>query len=359
MSEKETKFFEKAEFIAHSNFLSTTYNLQLTAYSLQLTAYSLQLIMPYYHVPVMLKEVVSHLNCGPGKIYADCTLGGSGHAKAILERIVPDGLLIGIDQDKDAIANAENALKPYRSNIHFFHGNFIYLWDVLLELNIHSIDGILLDLGLSLHQLESGGRGFSFQRDEPLDMRMNMEMEMNAEYLVNNLAEDHLEKIFREYGEERWSRRVARRILKERRREPIRSSGQLARVVCDAIPRGKSKSRIHPATRVFMALRIAVNKELERLDAFMQRIDTGNGSILKPGARVCVLSFHSLEDRIVKHRMKALEKECVCPPSFPKCVCNRKQVLRMLTKKPQQPTREEINRNPLSRSAKLRVAEKV
>ncbi len=321
--------------------------------------------MPYNHTSVMLNEVISYLNCRPGKIYVDCTLGGSGHSRAILEKIMPDGFLIGIDQDKDAIDNAKKALKPYASGTYFFHGNFIHLWDILSELNIRAVDGILLDLGLSLHQLESGGRGFSFRKDEPLDMRMNM-MEagsLKAEELVNSIDERSLVKIFREYGEERFAKRIARRIVKERMHTPIRSSGQLAQIVCDAVPfqhsKFKSRRSVHPATRVFMALRIAVNKELERLDLFMERIGDNNVSILNPKGRLCAISFHSLEDRIVKHRMKALEKGCICPSGFPKCVCNRKKALRILTKKVRCPAEEEIAINPKARSAKLRAAEKI
>lgn len=312
--------------------------------------------MPYYHIPVMLREVIHFLNCQPGKIYVDCTLGGCGHALAILEKIIPEGLLIGMDQDKDAIQNAKKVLKPYSLNIRLFHDNFIYLPERLSQLNIPAVDGILLDLGLSLHQLESSGRGFSFKRDEPLDMRMNTESSTKAEDLINCMGEENLRKIFWEYGEERWSRHIARKIVKERKRKPIKSSMQLARIVCDAIPKAAaSGQRIHPATRVFMALRIAVNKELERLHSFMEDA----ADILNPKGRLCVLSFHSLEDRIVKNRIKALEKGCTCPPDFPKCVCNKKSVVRVLTRKAQRPTKEEISANPMARSTRLRAAEKI
>ncbi|MDM8549905.1 16S rRNA (cytosine(1402)-N(4))-methyltransferase RsmH [Desulfobacterales bacterium HSG2] len=322
--------------------------------------------MPYKHIPIMLDEVVRYLDCKPGKIYVDCTLGGSGHAQAILEKIMPDGFLIGIDQDKDAINNAKEVLKSYISekNIHLSHMNFVRLGDILSELNILSVDGILLDLGVSLHQLKAGGRGFSFSRDEPLDMRMNTESDIRAEDIINGMSEKRLEKIFKEYGEERWARPIARKIVKTRTREKIRSSSQLARIVCDAVPIVNRKSsivnqRIHPATRIFMALRIAVNKELERLDRFMKGIEADKASVLKPGGRLCVLSFHSLEDRIVKHRIKAMEKGCICPPGFPKCVCNKESVLRNLTKKVQRPAEKEVAMNPMARSAKLRAAEKI
>jgi len=313
--------------------------------------------MPYKHIPVMLNEALYYLNCEPGKIFVDCTLGGSGHAKAILKKIVPAGLLIGIDQDKDAIRNARVVLKAYASNIRLFNENFIYLPELLSQLDIDSIDGVLLDLGISLDQLESSGRGFSFKRDEPLDMRMNIESSTKAENLLNRLEKDSLAKIFKEYGEERWAWQIAQKIVKVRKREAIKSTKQLSQIVCSAIPKRRrdSNQRIHPATRVFMALRIAVNRELERLDLFMEKVI----NLLNPYGRLCVLSFHSLEDRIVKHRIKALEKGCICPPDFPKCVCNKEKKVRLLTKKALRPSADEIKANPMARSARLRAVEKI
>ncbi len=311
--------------------------------------------MPSYrHIPVMLNEAAAYLNCRPGKIYADCTLGGSGHARAILEKIMPDGFLIGMDQDTDAIHNAETVLNPYAAHIRLFHGNFVRLPEVLSQTEIAGVDGILIDLGLSLHHLESSGRGFSFKRDEPLDMRMDISSDLKAEDLVNDMRAEELERLFREYGEERWSRRIAQKIVNRRSREPIRSSEALARIVCDAVPKS-GIYRIHPATRVFMALRIAVNRELESLDEFMKLAV----NLLNPGGRLCVLSFHSLEDRIVKHRLRAYEKGCVCPRNFPRCVCGGKQILRVLTKKAQRPSDAEVAANPMARSTKLRAAEKI
>lgn len=313
--------------------------------------------MPYKHIPVMLNEALYYLNCKPGKIFVDCTLGGSGHAKAILKKIVPAGLLIGIDQDKDAIRNARVVLKAYASNIRLFNENFIYLPELLSQLDIDSIDGVLLDLGISLDQLESSGRGFSFKRDEPLDMRMNIESSTKAENLLNRLEKDSLAKIFKEYGEERWAWQIAQKIVKVRKREAIKSTKQLSQIVCSAIPKRRrdSNQRIHPATRVFMALRIAVNRELERLDLFMEKVI----NLLNPYGRLCVLSFHSLEDRIVKHRIKALEKGCICPPDFPKCVCNKEKKVRLLTKKVLRPSADEIKANPMARSARLRAVERI
>jgi len=316
----------------------------------------------------MPEEVLHHLRCEPGKTYADCTLGGAGHTRAILEKILPDGFLIAMDQDMDAIRNAKAVLKPHLSggHVHLFHGNFIHLPEAMAQAGISSVDGILLDLGLSLHQLTSGGRGFSFQRDEPLDMRMNTESDTSAADMINQMSAAKLEKIFREYGEERWARRIAKAIVAKRKGHPIRSSGELAQIVCDVVPRPKSRKArghssplIHPATKVFMALRIAVNKELERLDMFMENILETSGHILKPGGRICVLSFHSLEDRIVKHRFREMAKGCTCPPKFPQCVCGKKGFVRVITRKVQQPTVAEIADNPMSRSTKLRVAEKI
>jgi 16S rRNA (cytosine1402-N4)-methyltransferase len=304
----------------------------------------------------MLNEVVHYLNCRPGKIYVDCTLGGAGHSKAICEKILPAGLLIGIDQDLDAIDNAQQVLQDYTPNIRLFHGNFIYLSDYLKQLEIDYVDGIVADLGVSQHQIENSGRGFSFNKDEPLDMRMNVESPETAEKLVNQSSEKELRRIFKEYGEERWAKQIARNIARHRKADRIRTSRQLVQIVRAAIPsKAASKQRIHPATRVFMALRIAVNRELERLLAFMQAA----ADFLNPGGRICVLAFHSLEDRIVKQQMKALSKGCTCPPDFPKCVCNKQPRLRLLTKKVIRPTAEEIAINPMARSTRLRAAEKI
>ena len=312
--------------------------------------------MAYRHIPVMLNEAIHYLNCRPGKTYTDCTLGGSGHAKAICDRILPDGLFIGIDQDIDALTNAQKALQSYSSNIRLFHGNFKNLPQFLAQINIDAVDGILLDLGLSLHQLENSGRGFSFNKDEPLDMRMDKQSATKADDLVNDLAEQELRKIFNDYGEERWSKRIARSVVKNRRQKKIQTSQELTQIILRAIPRQRpSKHRIHPATRVFMALRIAVNQELEVLNAFM----AGVADWLNPKGRLCVLSFHSLEDRIVKQHIKAMEKGCICPPKLPECACGKKSVMRSLTKKVVRPGKEEIAVNPMARSTRLRAAEKI
>ena len=312
--------------------------------------------MSYRHIPAMLNEVVNYLNCRPGNVYVDGTLGGCGHARAICEKIFPGGTFIGIDQDIDAISNAETVLKDYSSNIHLFHGNFIRLPEFLTQLKIDSIDGILLDLGLSQHHIENSGRGFSFRKDEPLDMRMDIQSQLTAEKLVNTSSQAELHKIFREYGEERRANQIARRIIKIRQHKKINSSKQLAQIILNSIPaKAGSRQKIHPATRVFMALRIAVNKELERLETFLDQVV----DLINPGGRLCVLAFHSLEDRIVKHRFKALEKGCTCAPQLPQCVCGKEQQVRILTKKVVRPTAEEVAANPMARSTRLRAAEKL
>ncbi|MCJ7772010.1 MAG: 16S rRNA (cytosine(1402)-N(4))-methyltransferase RsmH [Desulfobacterales bacterium] len=312
--------------------------------------------MSYNHIPAMSEEVVRYLNCMPGNIYVDCTLGGSGHARAICEKIIPAGLLIGIDQDIDAIKNAKKVLEPFELNIHLFHSNFINLPDLLNQLNITAVDGILLDLGLSLHHLESSGRGFSFKRNEPLDMRMDITSELKAADIISTFEEKELAKIFWRYGEERWASQIAKRIVAVRSRQPITTSLQLADIISSTIPKRVSlKQKIHPATRVFMALRIAVNNELERLDTFMETVPL----LLKTKGRLCVIAYHSLEDRMVKHWIKGLETDCICPKEFPTCVCDKKKVARSLTKKAIRPTDKEIQINPNARSARLRVAEKI
>ncbi len=312
--------------------------------------------MPYDHVPVMPSEVERFLNCKPGKIIADCTLGGAGHAEAIVKKIVPDGLMIGIDQDADSINNAKKVLEPFSSNISLFHDNFANFPKILSELGIKAVDGILLDLGLSRHHIEQSGRGFSFRRDEPLDMRMDIRSGISAKDLVNKMDAKGLERIFFEFGEEKRAKKIVRSIVKQRAKKEIQSSKELARIVSGAISIKESKaSRIHPATRVFMALRIAVNKELEQLSLFME----GVADFLNPQGRLCVLSFHSLEDRIVKRRIKFLEKGCICPPDFPKCICDKEKVLRILTKKVLRPTEKEVAVNPMARSTKMRVAERI
>jgi 16S rRNA (cytosine1402-N4)-methyltransferase len=312
--------------------------------------------MAYRHVPVMRREVLAYLDCRPGMVVVDGTLGGAGHARDICERIAPGGRLIGIDQDPEAIANARIVLEPFSGRVDLVRENFANMAEVLSRLGVGGADGILLDLGLSLNQLEHSGRGFSFQREEPLDMRMDPRTAQTAADLVGRLDENELERIFRDFGEERNARPIARRLVAERRRQPIRTSADLARVVCAAGPRGKAgRRRIHPATRVFMALRIAVNRELERLEAFLEALPR----LLNPGGRVCILSFHSLEDRIVKQRFKALAQQPRRDPWPGEPATMPGGILNILTRKVVRPGAEEIAANPMARSTKLRAAERL
>lgn len=313
--------------------------------------------MPYRHVSVMPNEVIRMLNCRPGKIYVDGTLGGAGHAGLILENIKPGGRLIGIDQDWDAILNARQLLAHEKQHVDLFHDNYVNLKEILSQLTIDAVDGILLDLGLSLNQLENSGRGFSFLRDEPLDMRMNIDSDVTAADIVNTWDEKALASLFREKGEERYARPIAGKIAARRKQSRFQTSRQLADMICEMVPSRKrqEKKRIHPATRVFMALRIEVNRELEVLQNFLaEAVD-----LLNPGGRLCILSFHSLEDRMVKQAFRMLEKGCVCPPDFPRCVCGKKKMVKVLTRKVQKPSEEEVAVNPMSRSTRLRAFEKI
>mmetsp|Transcript_13702 Transcript_13702/g.6788 ORF Transcript_13702/g.6788 Transcript_13702/m.6788 type:complete len:313 (-) Transcript_13702:204-1142(-) len=312
--------------------------------------------MGYIHTTAMLHEAVYYLNCCSGKTYVDCTIGGAGHAKVICEKIMPRGMLIGIDQDTDAIENARKILLPFKSNVKLFHDNFENLSSILAQLNLKGVDGILVDLGVSLHQIECSGRGFSFNKDEPLDMRMNPCFEIKAEKIVNNFKENELAAIFKKFGEEHYARLIAKEIVKERKKAPIISSAYLSDIVKKVVIRSQRKrQKIHPATRVFQALRIAVNHEIEVLERFL----TQAADLLNPKGRMCIIAFHSLEDRIVKRKIKAMQKGCICPPELYKCICSGKKKVRSLTKKVIKPTAQEVARNHMARSARLRVVEKI
>jgi len=311
--------------------------------------------MGVFHMPVMIREVVSSLRCRAGAVYVDCTVGGGGHAEAILRSTAPDGLLIGIDTDGEALEEAEKRLAPFNSRTILVKGNFADMDTILTGMNIGKTDGILLDLGVSSHQLDTAYRGFSFALDAPLDMRMDRSRGSSAYDLIQTLPGEELERIIREYGEERMARRIARSIVENRNFTPIRTTTDLAALVVRVLPHGAGRQRIHPATRTFQALRIAVNDELTGL----HRAIAGGMERLRPGGRFSVISFHSLEDRIVKNAFRIGEKGCICPPDLPVCACGRKPTLKVVTRKPIVPGEAEISSNPRSRSAKLRTAERI
>jgi 16S rRNA (cytosine1402-N4)-methyltransferase len=292
------------------------------------------------HIPVMVEEVMDLLRCGPGRTYVDATLGGGGHAEEILKRTGPDGILIGMEWDQEAIDEAGKRLKSYGSRARIFRENFIHLPEILKTMEIEGVDGILLDLGLSSLQLEREERGFSFKGEGPLDMRMDDRRDCTAADLVNGLPLEELEGILFEYGEERWSRRIAKAIVSEREKEPIQTTQALRKIVHRAIPGRFRSYRIDPATRTFQALRIKVNEELENL----KEILGSAWKVLKKEGRMCIISFHSLEDRMVKEAFRRGDRE---------------SMLRILTKKPLTPSEEEQEQNPRSRSAKLRCAERM
>lgn len=310
---------------------------------------------PFYHLPVLAAEVVEQLAPRSGGIYLDGTLGGGGHSELILEKIGPDGLLIGIDRDQSALTAATERLKRFGTSFKPVQGSFGNLTELLTKQGITALDGLLLDLGVSSHQIDTIERGFSFRLDGPLDMRMDRSCGESAADLVQELSAHELEQIIKEFGEERWAKKIALKIVQSRQEKPITTTLQLAELVAGTIPRRFHEDRIHPATRTFQALRITVNSELDQVQ---QGVAAGI-TLLKPGGRIVVISFHSLEDRIVKHLFREAASGCTCPPRMPHCACNRKPRLRILTGRPIMAGPEEMNKNPRARSAKLRAAEKL
>lgn len=301
----------------------------------------------------MLQEVLRYLQPKPGKIIVDATTGLGGHAREIVKKLA-HGKLIAIDQDEAALRLAQESFNGGGDRVVFVRENFRNLGKVLRGLEYEKIDGILFDLGVSSWQLESKDRGFSFQEEGPLDMRMNHEEPLTAAEIVNTYPADEIARILREFGEERQAGRIARAIAQEREKAPLLTTTQLAGLV-ERVCGGRRGLPIHPATRTFQAIRIAVNQELSSLNlALSQAVDH-----LRPGGRLVVIAFHSLEDRIVKETFRRFALKCVCPPDFPKCVCGKQAMLKILTKKPMTPTVREVMQNPRARSAKLRVAEKI
>jgi len=295
---------------------------------------------------------MEHLKPIPGCIYVDGTMGGGGHSEEILKRIYPTGRLIGIDRDPAAYKAASERLKAWSESFTPVHGNFADIKNILATLNISAVDGVLLDLGVSSHQLDSPERGFSYHEDVRLDMRMDTTQEISAYELVNQSSEEELARIIWDYGEERWAKRIAAFIVKHR---PLETTGQLVEVIKKAIPAAARREGPHPARRTFQALRIAVNQELSLLEqALRDAVE-----VLKPGGRLCVITFHSLEDRIVKQTFRSLKDPCICPPEAPVCTCGKTPVVDIITRKPIVPKEEELKDNARARSAKLRVCEKI
>ena len=306
------------------------------------------------HVPVLLEESISGLNIRPNGIYVDGTLGRGGHSEAIL-RALSGGRLIGIDRDRTAIEEAGERLRPWGGRVTLVQDNFRNLGAILDSLHIDRADGMLFDLGVSSPQLDDGSRGFSYMTDAPLDMRMDRGAPVTARTVVNEWDEAELRRIFFEYGEERYSSRIAAAIVRRRKEKPVETTFELVDIIRSAMPAPALREKQHPAKRCFQAIRIAVNEELDSLsDMLGTAMDR-----LSPGGRLCVISFHSLEDRIVKNAIRAKENGCTCPPELPVCVCGFRQTMRSVTKKPVTPTQAELEANPRSRSAKLRIAERV
>lgn len=309
--------------------------------------------MDYKHKSVLLDESIDGLNIKPEGIYVDATLGGGGHTYEILKRATK-GKVIGIDQDDYAIKRASEKLSEF-DNFIPVRNNFYNIKEILNELNIEHIDGIIFDLGVSSFQLDIPERGFSYNHDMPLDMRMDKSQTITARHVVNGYDESELTRILRDYGEENWAARIAKFIVQEREHEFIETTGQLVSIIKKAIPKEVRQEGSHPAKRTFQAIRIEVNKELE----ILEKAITDAVESLNVGGRICVITFHSLEDRIVKNTFVELNKDCICPPEFPKCMCDHRRKLKIITKKPIVPSEEELQENNRARSSKLRIGERM
>ena len=308
----------------------------------------------FHHVSVLLEECLEALDIKPDGIYVDGTLGGAGHSSRIAARLTT-GRLIGIDRDPVALQAAGKRLEPYKNNITLVHANFCQIAQVLREQNISGVDGILLDLGVSSPQLDDAQRGFSYMADAPLDMRMNGQDALTAKQVVNTWPREELRRILYTYGEERYAPQIASAICRRREEKPIETTLELVDVIRSAMPPAALREKQHPAKRSFQAIRIAVNDELGSVETVMADAIP----LLNPGGRLAVITFHSLEDRIVKTGMAEAAKGCTCPPSFPVCVCGKKPQVKLISRKPITASNEELEQNPRSRSAKLRVCEKV
>ena len=308
----------------------------------------------FHHISVLLQECLDGLNIKPDGIYVDGTLGGAGHSSKIAERLTT-GRLIGIDRDPIALKAAGERLQPFQDNVTLVHSNFCEIAQVLQDLDVSGVDGILLDLGVSSPQLDDAARGFSYMLDAPLDMRMNSEDTLDAYAVVNTWPQEELRRILYTYGEERYAPQIAAAICRRREEKPIETTLQLVDVIRSAMPPAALREKQHPAKRSFQAIRIAVNDELGSVEKVMRDAF----SVLNPGGRLAVITFHSLEDRFVKLAMAEAAKGCTCPPSFPVCVCGKKPLVKLISRKPIVASNKELEDNPRSRSAKLRVCEKL
>ncbi len=313
--------------------------------------------MDFTHKPVLLEECIEGLNIRPDGIYVDGTLGGAGHSVEILKRLGTGGLLIGIDQDREALKAATERLSQVNTKGSFvtIHANFENIRQILEAQKIKNVDGILLDLGVSSHQLDTEERGFRYLEDAPLDMRMDQNASFDARALVNTWPEAELARILREYGEEKWANRIAEFIVRAREQKEITTTGQLVDIIKAAVPAAARREGPHPAKRTFQAIRIAVNRELDVLTQTLPEM----AEALKTDGRLCVITFHSLEDRIVKQFIRDKSGRCTCPPGFPKCICNAKAELKAIPSKPILPSQKELETNHRARSAKLRIAKKL
>ena len=311
--------------------------------------------MEFHHISVMPEETVSGLVTSRDGIYVDCTLGGAGHSRLIADMLTAEGRLVGIDQDSAAIEAARARLADCRCRVDIVKSNFSRLEAVLAELGIDKVDGVLFDLGVSSHQLDTADRGFSYMQDAPLDMRMNQQARFSAYDVVNSYTAEELNRIFREYGEERWSKRIAEFIVAARREKPVETTGELVDIIKRAVPAAVRNAKGgHPAKRIFQAVRIEVNDELGILEkSFRAAV-----AHLKPGGRAAIITFHSLEDRIAKNVLKEMARGCICPPQLPVCMCGHKPEVKLLVKGTAA-SKEELEQNSRAKSAKLRIAEKL
>jgi 16S rRNA (cytosine1402-N4)-methyltransferase len=306
------------------------------------------------HVPVLREAVMELLECHAGGVYVDGTVGGGGYAEAILEASAPDGTLVALDCDSEAIARVRTKLPFYQHRLFLEKANFSDLPDILEKLGLGPVDGIVVDLGVSSFQLTESARGFSFMLDGPLDMRMDRDLQRTAADLVNVLSQQELADLIYSLGEERWASRIAGAIVSRRRVKPFTTTLELSRQIEKVVPKTRDSMRIHPATRTFQALRLAVNRELESIERFLSQVL----DVMKPGGRLCAVAFHSLEDRIIKHQFREWAKSCTCPRTFPQCRCGGQPLVRLLTRRALRPGPGEIEKNPSSRSARLRAVEK-